>query len=459
MIKKVLFTALLASAFSISGMSQDNSYAIDAETGATQQEGKKEFDAKKYEKTSKTLERLADAASRFHIGGYGEIAFSRNYYSDSGYRYTDYNKYKNSPSHGRFDIPHAVINIGYDFGKGWTFGTEIEFEHGGTGSTYESEADEGTEWEHEQEKGGEVELEQFWIQKSFAKWANIRAGHIIVPVGLNNLQHEPLNFFTVYRPEGENTILPSTWHQTGIDFWGRYKFVRYEVQFLPGLSAENFTKDKWINKGRKALLEGEFANKYAASLRLDFYPVEGLRVGLSGYIGQAIGNNAITQLTGVETKYKGTLAIGCIDATFERWGIKFRGWSDWGHLSDAEEIMLLSGRVDSQSPYHNTGYVSSRAFARGFQLGYNVFELIPCMKKKHQKLYPFVTYEHYNSYAEPIGNNKYPYEDRHRFAVGINYMPLKQIVVKGEYSHRHFHEPYNQEPSINFCVAYQGWFL
>ena len=73
---------------------------------------------------------------RLSIGGYGEVAFSRNFYSDSGNRYSSASLHKNDPSHGRFDIPHAVIYLGYDFGKGWTFGTEIEFEHGGTGGLH-----------------------------------------------------------------------------------------------------------------------------------------------------------------------------------------------------------------------------------------------------------------------------------------------------------------------------------
>ena len=148
--------------------------------------------------------------SRFTIGGYGEIGYSRNFYSDHVSRYSQPEAHRDDPSHGRFDIPHAVIYLGYDFGKGWSLGTEIEFEHGGNGIAYEKEDEEGGEWEQETEKGGEVELEQFWLQKSFGRWANVRAGHIVVPVGLNNAHHEPLNFFTVYRPEGENTIMPST---------------------------------------------------------------------------------------------------------------------------------------------------------------------------------------------------------------------------------------------------------
>lgn len=131
------------------------------------------------------------SGNRLSIGGYGEVALSRNFYSDSGNRYSSASSRKNDPSHGRFDIPHAVIYLGYDFGKGWTLGTEIEFEHGGTGSAIEYEAEEAIEFEQEQERGGEVELEQFWIQKSFGRFANIRVGHIVVPVGLTNAHHEP----------------------------------------------------------------------------------------------------------------------------------------------------------------------------------------------------------------------------------------------------------------------------
>ena len=98
---------------------------------------------------------------------------------------------------------------------------EIEFEHTGTGAAVEKEFTEAGEWEAEIEKGGEVELEQFWIQKSFAPQFNVRIGHLVVPVGGLNNAHEPLNFFTVYRPEGEFTILPSTWHDTGISLWCR----------------------------------------------------------------------------------------------------------------------------------------------------------------------------------------------------------------------------------------------
>ena len=396
---------------------------------------------------------------RLSVGGYGEVAMSRNFYSDHVSRYSLADEHKNDPSHGRFDIPHAVIYLGYDFGKGWTMGTEIEFEHGGVGMAYEKEDEEGGEWEQEVEKGGEVELEQFWIQKSFGRWANIKAGHIVVPVGLNNAYHEPLNFFTVYRPEGENTILPSTWHQTGISFWGKTKGWRYELQFLAGLNSDNFTNTGWINKGPGTPTEGEIATKYGTALRIDNYCIKGLRIGLSGYYGHAIGNSYPNNKDGAESKYKGVVAIGAIDFTYNNYSWIVRGQADYGYLSDAKQLKYFTNRLNGLSPFHHSAFVSKNAFAYGIEAGYNVFSQIEKLRQDNQKLYLFGRYEHYNPYASKTKNTSYDYTNVKRMAVGINYYPVKQIVVKAEYSHRFLKSQYNNEPAINIGVAYEGWFL
>ena len=396
---------------------------------------------------------------RLSVGGYGEVAMSRNFYSDHVSRYSLADEHKNDPSHGRFDIPHAVIYLGYDFGKGWTMGTEIEFEHGGVGMAYEKEDEEGGEWEQEVEKGGEVELEQFWIQKSFGRWANIKAGHIVVPVGLNNAYHEPLNFFTVYRPEGENTVLPSTWHQTGISFWGKTKGWRYELQFLAGLNSDNFTNTGWINKGPGTPTEGEIATKYGTALRIDNYCIKGLRIGLSGYYGHAIGNSYPNNKDGAESKYKGVVAIGAIDFTYNNYNWIVRGQADYGYLSDAKQLKYFTNRLNGLSPFHHSAFVSKNAFAYGIEAGYNVFSQIEKLRQSNQKLYLFGRYEHYNPYASKTKNTSYDYTNVQRMAVGINYYPVKQIVVKAEYSHRFLKSQYNNEPAINIGVAYEGWFL
>lgn len=395
---------------------------------------------------------------RLSVGGYGEINFSRNFYSDHVSRYSQPEEHKDDPSHGRFDIPHAVIYLGYDFGQGWTFGTEIEFEHGGNGLAYEKEDEEGGEWEQEVEKGGEVELEQFWLQKSFSKALNLRVGHIVVPVGLNNAHHEPLNYFTIYRPEGENTIMPSTWHQTGVSLWGRSGDFRYEAQFVAGLNADNFTNVNWIKNGPKSPLEFDVANKYGVALRLDNYTLPGLRIGLSGYYGHSIGNSYPNNAAGVDAEYKGQVVIGAIDFTYKGHNWIVRGQADYGYLGDAAQLKYVYNRLNSKSPYKHSAFVSKNAYAVGIEAGYDVFSQIKSLRDRQKQLYVFGRYEAYNPYASQTKGTAYNYTDVKRMAFGVNYHPIKQIAVKAEYSTRLLKTIYNDEPSVNVSVAYEGFF-
>ena len=56
--------------------------------------------------------------SRLSLGGYGEAVMSRYFYSQSFNRYNAPERYRNDASHGRFDLPHVTLNLGYDFGHG-----------------------------------------------------------------------------------------------------------------------------------------------------------------------------------------------------------------------------------------------------------------------------------------------------------------------------------------------------
>lgn len=398
--------------------------------------------------------------SRLTIGGYGEAVMSRNFYSDNGNRYTNPGKYKDDPSHGRFDLPHVSISLGYDFGKGWTMGTEIEFEHGGVGSAIEYEADEAIEFEQEQEKGGEVELEQFWVQKSFARAFNVRMGHIVVPFGLTNAHHEPLNFFTVYRPEGENTILPSTWHQTGISLWGRTKHWRYEAQLLAGLDCFHFSRTNWIQNGPHSPFEFEPANRYALSARVDNYSVPGLRLAVSAYYGQAMHNSVPHDMDkGDARDIKGNVYLGSFDFSYDRYNWKARGYFDYGYVSNAAEISaLVYPNVQYVKPYEsgNGKYFGSHAMATMIELGYDIFSQIPALRHDGQKLYIFGHYEHYDA---NIHTPTKRWTMKNVWSFGLNYHPLPQVAVKADYSLRALSGLYNDEPSLNIGVVYEGFFL
>lgn len=423
-----------------------------------------ESQAKTIEKTDNDTTRVEShqpaKRSRFQLGGYGEAVMTRNFYSDNVFRYSRPEQYKNAHGHGQFDLPHVVIMLNYDFGKGWSMGSEIEFEHGGTGSAVELEAEEVGEYESEIERGGEVALEQLWIQKSFNHALNLRMGHIIVPVGLTNGQHLPTQFFTVYRPEGENSIMPCTWHETGISLWGKVGKWRYEAMLLPGLNSSMFSKDKWIHDGSYSPFEFRVANNYAVAARVDNYSIPGLRLGISGYYGQSFNNTLQSDFDSKKYKgVKGAVTIGAFDFEYNRHNWIARGSFDYGHLSDADKISDFNRNQSSTTPYSLT-LVGKQALAGGVEAGYDLFSQIHKLREKEQKLYLFGRYEYYDAYEPPTKEYQdYPWTERHRIAVGLNYFPLKEIVIKAEYSYRFLKSKYNDEPSLSLSVAYAGFFI
>ena len=426
--------------------------------------------------------------SRLSIGGYGEAVMTRNFYSQSFNRYKKPELYTNDKSHGRFDLPHVCLNIGYDFGKGWTMGSEIEFEHGGNGTAVEIEAEEAGEYEAEVEKGGEVNIEQFWINKEF--WDgkfNIKAGEIIVPVGYTNAHHEPNQFFTVYRPEGEATIMPNTWHQVGLSLWGNVKNWRYEAQLLSGLNSESFTAENFVHYGATSPYEFKVANNYAAAARVDYYApsedrrAQWLRIGVSGYYGYTFRNTLRTPGSKFDD-VTGALGIVAVDFTLNRWNWIVRGNFDYAHFSDADEISAYNQanwthhKYQDGNPHHYSN-IGSSALAYGIEAGYNVMKLFSSPSTGGaggRSLYLFGRFEHYNTMASGTYKSMYKYTKKYRCAFGVNYSPVKQVTIKGEYSYRFFEkpnnnglnedsplykQPYNNEPSISVGVTYTGWFL
>ena len=73
-------------------------------------------------------------------------------------------------------------------------------------------------------------------------------------------------------------------------------------------------------------------------------------------------------------------------------------------------------------------------------------------------MFVFGRYEMYNPYASDTKNTAYDYTAVKRMAAGINYYPIPQVAVKAEFSKRFLKTIYNDEPSINIGVAYEGWF-
>ncbi|MCR4965982.1 MAG: hypothetical protein K6A41_10050 [Bacteroidales bacterium] len=412
--------------------------------------------------TTETSNDSTRTRSRITVGGYGEAVYKYNFFSDNMFRYSHAANYTDSKGHGRVDLPHAVFMFGYDFGHGWTFNTEVEFEHGGTEAAVEIEAEETGEFEQEVERGGEVALEQFWLQKAFLNSKlNIRVGHIVVPVGGTNNAHLPNEYFGVYRPEGENTIIPCTWHETGIELWGRVKGWRYDFMVIPGLNSSMFNASGWVHNGSASPFEFKVANKLAFAARVDNYSVRGLHIGISGYVGNSFRNDIITDEN--STRYdmvKGTTVIGGLDFSYTNGGFIMRGSGLYGHLTDASLISSYNATLSnsSQSPYPHT-LVGSSAWSAGGEIGYDIFH--PIKNKsviKNSNFYLFARYEYYDSYIPAPELTDYQWSSRHCISGGINFRPIPEIIIKAEAGIRLLKEQYNNEPWVAVGIMWAGFF-
>lgn len=401
----------------------------------------------------KSAEIYASGYDKIRFGGYGEMAAS----------YMDYGPNRVTPNgsakqnRGTISIPRFVLAFDYKFSSTWILGAEIEFEYGGTGAAREMEwRSENGEYETEIEKGGEVALEQFHITKLLHKSFNVRAGHLIVPIGLTNSNHEPVNFFGVYRPEGETTILPSTWHENGISFFGTIGKFNYEAMLIAGLDPLGFSRENWIASGKQGMFEVDCFTSPAVAARLNYTPIKELRIGASAYYNRTAKNASKPSKT---TGLQADVNIFTFDAQYKSRNLIARANLIHGRLSDSYQLNRIIAQMSSSSGYTRTT-AGKNAVSYGGEVGYNIISLFN-KSEKAPRVFPFIRYEYYNTMEEVAAG--ITADKRFKvsaFTVGANYYALPNLVVKADYTNRSIGGGnYNSENMVSIGLAYIGWFL
>lgn len=405
--------------------------------------------------------------NRFRFGGYGEmVANFKDYGINRFYGHKEGNAKQN---HNTISIPRFVLAFDYKFTPKWILGAEIEFEYGGTGTSYELENTENGEYETEVEKGGEVALEQFHITRMIVPEFNIRAGHLIVPVGLTNAHHEPINFFGSSRPEGETTIIPCTWHETGIEFLGKfgkdYATFDYEAMIVTGLNANGFDRNKWVRGGKQGLFEGDNFTSPAYVARLNYTGVPGLRLGGSIYYCPNTGANSDKLITYDEIG-RIPVTIYSLDAQYTNKYVTARANYLSGNIAHADQLGAKNGKLSNKSGYSRTTPIAKRAVSYNAEIGLNLKSIVGG-GKNFPVIYPFAQYEYYNSQEKGEGMDVMDARCQvSKWNFGLNWRALPNLVVKADYTTRQIGTAkvfgtgsYNSENEFGIGIAYIGWFF
>ena len=411
----------------------------------------------------------ATVAPKWRIGGYGEMLASYKDYGQNRYYGGMGNTKKN---HAEISIPRFVLSGEYRITPKWILAAEIEFESGGTGMAYELESGTGSEngeYEVEYEKGGEVALEQFHITRLIVPEFNIRAGHLVLPIGLTNAHHEPLNFFTAARPEGSTILLPSTWHETGLELFGQFgkkkAVFNYQAMITAGLNPNGFNVYNWVKGGKQGLFETDNFTSPAYSARLDWKGVPGLRIGASLFYNPSAEKNCDKLDTYSSLKNPVNVLIYSFDAQYINKFFTVRANYLSGDITETVDLTARNRKYTSKSPYSRKGPIAKRALDYSVEVGLNVkafFDNAP----KFPRLYPFAHYNYYNPQEE--GETGMVMEKRCQVSMwsfGINYYAVPGLVIKADYTTRQIgtnkmfgKSEFNSENEIRLGIAYALWF-
>ncbi|MEQ1667737.1 MAG: hypothetical protein ABL868_04720, partial [Sulfuriferula sp.] len=154
------------------------------------------------------------ADSDTSIGGYGELSYSN---------------YKDASVQDQIDLNRFVLFFGHKFNDKLRLYSEFEIEHA------IASADDK----------GEAEIEQAYIEYNLLPQVNLRAGLMLMPLGIINEKHEPPTYYGVFRNEVETRIIPSTWREAGIGAQGYLldSALEYNVGISSGFDASKFAGD------------------------------------------------------------------------------------------------------------------------------------------------------------------------------------------------------------------------
>lgn len=399
----------------------------------------------------KKIDPLEWRFNKYRFGGYGEILYQHMDYGAD--RYTDSENGAPKTNRSYISVPRAVLAFDYKFRDDIVLSSELEIEYGGAGAAMELEYEEAGEYEMEIEKGGEIELEQFHITKRFSNAFNIRAGHMIVPVGITNAHHEPTLFFTSARPEGEMTILPCTWHETGISVLGYISGFRYELMVVNGLDPNGFSSENWIQGGKQGMFETAVMTSPAFAGRLEYSGIKNLRIGASGYFNNTAKNASKPEkMNGI----KAPVSIGTFDVQYLTKNFAVRGNAIYGNLGASRRLSQINKSISKATNFARTP-VAKNAVSYSIEAGYNILSFF----NTKEKLMPFARYEYYNS-AQNVesGMAEMPRNKRDVYTIGLNYYLLPNMVLKADYSKRTLNRgDYNDENTFSLALAYTGWFF
>jgi hypothetical protein len=316
-----------------------------------------------------TANRMLQTDRKLTIGGYAKIDYNQPFSSDVY-------------SNGNLDVHRMVLLFGYKFNSRTQFITELEAEH-----------------------VKEIYVEQAFIDYRINNYMNLRAGLMLIPMGIVNEYHEPPTFNGVERPLLDNYLVPSTWRELGIGLTGNIpnSNLKYQLYVVNGFSSYNGSP---VLRGKDAFRRGRqkgaesFMSSPNLTAKVEYYGFRGLNIGLSGYFG----NTQSTLYNGLEKSDADAVAFADssvvrismvgLDARYSSNGLLLRGQLNFAGIANTDQYNFIS---NANGTVNDLG---SGLFGYYVEAGYNAFYSAENIKTE---LIPFVRYSMVDTHQRVTG--------------------------------------------------------
>lgn len=331
--------------------------------------------------------------ARTVISGYGEVHFQR-----------DFNAQISQAS-----LKRAVLFVGHQFTGRIAFFSELEVE--------DAKVEGGG-------VAGEVSMEQAYLKFALNPRQYITAGLILPRIGIVNENHLPINFNGVERPLVEQLVIPSTWREIGVGFYGQSSALplAYSAAVMNGLNNRNFDHGTGF-KG--AMNEGQNAgfNSMAITAAVQYF-AGNWKFQASGYMGgtTAVRPGAADTLQLESGLFGSPLMLGEADVQYSNKGISAKALGTFVSLPEAANI--------NRAYDHN---VASQMYGAYAELAYNLLEKAKRSKWQGKTLNVFARYEmiDLNAAIPTNGVIDGTLKQNHLIA-GLGYFPIPNVVIKAD---------------------------
>jgi hypothetical protein len=367
---------------------------------------------------------LLQRIGKFSLSGYGAM----NYYH--------FDWQTDSVKRDAIDNERFILDLKYKWNEKISLNTEIEFEHGGTGSDLEFDRfEEFGEFEFDITKGGEVLLEQMNLQFQLPKNMQLKVGRVKVPFALMFNRDEPTDYLTCANSEMETQILPENWTENGF-LWsgkiGKKQKWNYYLAMVNGLDCSAFNSANWIKRGNQRRFEMANAENMAFVTRLDFLPNKNSVIGFSLYGGNTKDNRPKPDL-----RVNTPIFLSEVHVKYAHKALQFNGMALYGALENSEILSNQNRNLSNNLNVKRTPVGSATLGAFG-ELSLVLSGKNGIIRKTDSKeCLLYGRYDFYDTMQKTEGaifNN--PRWQRETLAFGAVFKIIKEVHIKTQYAIR-----------------------